>query len=277
VKQTSLTRRLLAGAAGLAIGAVGALALVAPAQAEETEGQIETYGFKKSSVEFLDDCDGTTVTVTSGKVLKKYKWTVSVDGAEFDKVQLGKEESADFFVPSDAGEVIEVDFKYSPAGWPKTHTWTEPEDCEVPEEPEEPEVPLEGSVASEFDCETITLSITLDTDEAVTFAVVPSVGDAVEVTVEGNSTSDGISFPASEGLTIDLQVEGESVLEEPIEITSEDWAELGCDEEGEGGELPVTGSSTLLIAGGALALLALGGGMFMVARRRRGAARYVMI
>jgi LPXTG-motif cell wall-anchored protein len=46
---------------------------------------------------------------------------------------------------------------------------------------------------------------------------------------------------------------------------------IECAEEppGEGGELPVTGNTTLLVAGGAVALLALGGGLFLVARRRR--------
>ena len=36
-----------------------------------------------------------------------------------------------------------------------------------------------------------------------------------------------------------------------------------------GGELPITGSTTTLIAGGAVLLLAVGAGVYLVARRRR--------
>ena len=49
--------------------------------------------------------------------------------------------------------------------------------------------------------------------------------------------------------------------------------EIECEEpgedEGEGGELPVTGTTATLIAGGAVLLMALGTGAYLIARRRR--------
>jgi LPXTG-motif cell wall-anchored protein len=80
------------------------------------------------------------------------------------------------------------------------------------------------------------------------------------------------AFEAFEGLevTIDLTLDGELVELEDNVVSWDDEIEAGGVEcQGEGGELPTTGNTTMLIAGGAVALLALGGGLFLVARRRR--------
>jgi LPXTG-motif cell wall-anchored protein len=256
------------------IGGAAALALAAPAQATQGPHYEE---FTYSDVEFVDICEGTYVYIKSGNVLPSYQWTITVAGEEFWSGTLAAGENTDQappLVPSDAGE-ISVDFKFSPNGnWPKAHTWTDPGECDEPPPPEE----QTGEIIWEFDCETLTITITNTTSVEETLTVVPSEGDSVEVvvpagTVEEPGESEPVSFPSAEGLIVDVQFEGESVIEDgPIEITSEEWAELGCAEEeppGEGGELPITGSSTTLIAGGAVALLALGGGLFLVARRRR--------
>jgi LPXTG-motif cell wall-anchored protein len=248
------------------IGAAGVAALAAPAQAT---GDHHKKEFVTSAVEFADDCDGTTVAITAGNFLETYNWFVNVDGVEFWAEEVEALGTAEVPVAAETGELIEVGFEGSPEGWPVPWTWTEPDNCEEPEEPEEPDVTPEGFANADVDCETFSLTLTNDSEEAVTLSVVPSVGDAVEVTVEGGSTSEPIEFPVSEGLIVDVQDgEGVSVLEEgPFEITADDLAE--CEEDGEGGELPVTGMSTGLIALGALALLAVGGGLFLVARRRR--------
>jgi LPXTG-motif cell wall-anchored protein len=275
VNRTSLTRRIFAGAAGLMIGGAAALALAAPAHA--TQGGPHSTEISYSDVEFLDVCEGTYVYVKSGNVIPSYEWTITVAGEEFWSDTLAAGENNDLapaLVPNDAGE-ISVDFKFSPDDtWPKTHTWADPGDCEEPDpDPDpDPEPPLTGEVIWEFDCETITLTITNTTEVDEDLTVVPSEGDPVEVTVPAGGEVGDISFASSEGLTIDILLEGESVLDEPIEITSEEWAELGCPDEeppGAGGELPTTGNTTMLIAGGAVALLALGGGLFLVARRRQ--------
>jgi LPXTG-motif cell wall-anchored protein len=99
----------------------------------------------------------------------------------------------------------------------------------------------------------------------------------VELTFAAGAESHTHAFEAFAGLevTVEMTLDGEpAVLEEPDVLSvvvsfDEGVAELDCEEDGEGGELPTTGMSTGLIALGALALLAVGGGLFLVARRRR--------
>lgn len=287
MNRTSLTRRLIAGVASLLVGGAAAVALAAPAQA--TDPQLPR-DIAYSDVEFVDWCGGTYVFIKSGTVLPFYKWTITVAGEEFWSGTLAAGENTDQAPPlvaPDGGE-ISVDFKFSPdnGDWPKTHTWTDPGDCEEPDPDPEPEPDPEpdpkpepeeqlGQVIPDVNCETTTIVITNTTSVEEVLTVVPSVGEPVDVvvpagTVEEPGASEPVSFPSSEGLIVDVQFEGESVIiGGPIEITSEAWEELGCDDGGEGGELPITGNTTMLIAGGAVALLALGGGMFLVARRRR--------
>jgi LPXTG-motif cell wall-anchored protein len=281
VNQTSLTRRLLIGAAGLVVGGMAAFGLASPASAQDDD--VETFTgqhdlLTPSQVEFVDDCDGTWVSIVSGTFLETYHWTITAGGEEIWSADVpgGTSPEEAPLVPSDAGEIL-VDFDGSPDNaWPQAWTWTAPagEDCE--EEEPEPEPPAQtGEILFEFDCEVFTLTITNTTDVEELLTVVPSVGEPVEVTVpagteEEPGESEPVSFPSSEGLTVDVQFEGESVIEDgPLEITSEEWEELGCADDGEGGELPTTGNTTMFIAGGAVALLALGGALFLIARRRR--------
>jgi LPXTG-motif cell wall-anchored protein len=273
VNRTSLIRRLIVGATGLMVGGAAAVALSTPAQAEDDVTTF-TAEIAYSDVEFVDICEGTYVYIKSGNVLPAYKWTITAGGEEFWSDTLGPGENTDQappLVPADAGE-ISVDFKFSPDdNWPKTHTWADPGECEEPEPPQQ-----EGLVLWDLDCETITITVTNTLDEEEQLTVVPSVGESVEIvvpagTVEEPGESDPVSFPAAIGFVVDVQFEGESVIVDgPIEITPEVWEEAGCEEPpGEGGELPVTGNTTMLVAGGAIALLVLGGGLFLVARKRR--------
>jgi LPXTG-motif cell wall-anchored protein len=55
----------------------------------------------------------------------------------------------------------------------------------------------------------------------------------------------------------------------PTPTPSTPATEPPAEDNGEGGELPETGTSTTLIIAGAFALLAVGGGLFAIARRRR--------
>lgn len=294
MKYTSLKRRLLAGAAATAIGVIGAVALASPASAHHT-------GVSGEAV--CDEATGDWVitwTVTNSEVDIPGTFTsVVVDPeADLSPVAVGEElpiggitaeqrVSADTpsaslevsvvwhrkrFDPTDTkrGEVT-LGGECAPPASPSPEPSPEPSPS-----PSEPPMQEEesGFAEAQFNCEIFSLTLTNEGEEDLTVLVVPSVGDTLEVTIPGNGTSEAIEFPASEGLTVDVQIEeGESALEEgPLEITSEDWAELGC-EDGQGGEddgdLPVTGTSTPLIAGGAVALLALGAGLFLVARRRR--------
>jgi LPXTG-motif cell wall-anchored protein len=82
------------------------------------------------------------------------------------------------------------------------------------------------------------------------------------------------AFEAAAGLTITVAL---TVDGEPGELADPEvsWSAEGLDcpaedgDDGQGGELPTTGSSTMLIASGAGLLLVLGGGLYLAAHRRR--------
>lgn len=277
-----LTRRLVAGAAGLALGVAGTLALASPASAhhptvdgnavcDEATGEwVITWTVANSEHDLTGTLSAVTVTpeATLTTIVVGATLPVSGDGPLQEEQRVpGDTTAASLTVEGtwirDGNKIVKSADKSLELGG----------ECAPGEEPPEDEELGEFS----FDCETLKITFTNPTEEELTVAFVPSTGDAVELAVAPGETGEA-EFTASEGLSVAVQINGEDVeLEEPIEITSEEWAELNCDEDdgGAGGgdddepALPLTGSSTTLIAGGALALLALGGGMYLVARRRR--------
>lgn len=297
MKRTSLIRRLTAGVAVLAIGLVGAVALSAPANAyQESKGNQHQRQqvWKKSwvKVEGAAECvEGEwyiTWTVKNKKRVdaKVHKINREIDGIAKDDVIGGRSEVAgtEVLPGSEVGEVtLEVTLKWGKFKKRAKATVELDENC-TPSDGEGGEEP-EDLGSWTFDCDVLTITVrhpsaapdpepevTLMAVEApITFTFTASNGEVAEVTVEPGG-EETVQFAASEGLTVTVAIDGEPVeLEEPIEITSDAWAELECDEgdEGEGGELPVTGASTALLAAGALVMLALGGGLFLIARRRR--------
>lgn len=88
----------------------------------------------------------------------------------------------------------------------------------------------------------------------------------------GEAQAHGFEAAAGLEVTVEVTVGGEPVeLDNPVASFDDDAEGLGCEngDDGEGGELPTTGNTTMYIAGGAAVLLALGGGLFLIARRRR--------
>jgi LPXTG-motif cell wall-anchored protein len=317
VNQTSLRRRLFAGAAGLMLGTAATFAFAVPAQAQATQGEEEVA---PPTVEFVDDCEGTTVTFGSGSDLV---WSVTAgETAVFpgeDGAQPAPDQTASVTVPNDAGEIV-VDFEGSPEDdeFPAAHTWVAPaESCE-----EEP--PPNGGLPEEVDADFVTI-VTCEflvfifrnngEEDGLSFSLTPNqaavAGDAPDfvplLDAEPNEEGfieipDGVGledadavganetigplgplavddalahgFEGAAGLevTVEVTVGEEPVeLDEPVTSFNEAVEGLGCDleEDGEGGELPVTGNTTMFIAGGAVALLVLGGALFLIARRRR--------
>ncbi|MET8353326.1 MULTISPECIES: LPXTG cell wall anchor domain-containing protein [unclassified Micromonospora] len=123
--------------------------------------------------------------------------------------------------------------------------------------------PAEPVGTVESTCDSLTFTIENPADgETVVLTLTPNKGDAKTLTVEPGKTG-SVSFDATEGLTVTPAADG---LDDTEPIAWEQPAE--CDE-GEGGGLPLTGTNTTLIAGGAVVLLAAGAGLFLVARRRR--------
>lgn len=296
MKQTSLMRRVVAGAAALAIGLAGALTLSAPAAAApghfpaKWDQKVHKKPWVKvtGAAECVEGEWHITWTVENKK--KKgdavvHKISREVEGiAAGDTIGSRGELTGTEVLPGDeVGDVtLDVTLKWGKFKREGSATVTLDENCTPNEDPgkEEPEELGEWT----FDCEVLTITLRhpaqpaepvavalFAAPEPITFTLTTSTGETAEVTVEPGG-EETVQFAAAEGMTVTIAIDGETIeLEEPIEITSEEWAELDCDEEdeGEGGELPVTGSSTALLAAGALVLLAVGGGLYLVARRRR--------
>ena len=297
VNQTSLRRRVFAGAAGLILGATAALALVAPAQAEGEEQETP----QGPDVQFTNTCEGTTVTLISGEDLDVYRWTiehVGGEGAWLEDVAAGETVSVD--VPSEASE-LEVYYEGAEEQW--SHTWEGPaEGCDEQSPfhtiitcdflvfifPNDFDADLEFSLTPNQDTTAGSAPdfvplLDAEEDENGFIEIPEGIGLADTEAVSAGQTigplgpvapgeAQAHGFEAADGLevTVEATVGGEPVeIEEPVVAFDDEG--LGCPEEddGEGGELPITGNTTMLIAGGAAALLALGGGLFLVARKRR--------
>jgi LPXTG-motif cell wall-anchored protein len=254
VKRATLSRRLLAGAAGLAIGLGGILAVAAPAQAT---------GQSLSDVKFEDNCDGTFVTLKSGSVLEKYEWTIEQQYGDFLlDVELKKGEKKTVFVPKDVGE-FKVDFAHSPHGWPKKHEWKEPRICKIVQDP------------------TVTQPTCEDPTGEIMIPEAPeNVDNPLQYRLDGVDVDRGSTHEVGPGtyvVTAHLVDPYDPYKDKLIKTwTIEIVAPEDCPEEtpppddgGGGGELPKTGVQTVLLGAGALLLLALGGGLYVVTRRRR--------
>lgn len=123
-----------------------------------------------------------------------------------------------------------------------------------------------------LDCDALTITIHNPTGEPVTLTFAPNTGSPVPVEVAAGGSAT-VEFPPSEGLAIDVLLDGRSIVDpaDPIEITSADLAAVECDErdDGGGGGLPTTGTSSLIVGLVALVLLGLGTGLYLLARRHR--------
>lgn len=255
MNSSRLTRRLAAGATGLALGVAGALALAAPASAhhpivdgnavcDEATGEwVITWTVANSE----HDLTGTLTAVTVSPEAELATITVGATLPKSGDGPLQEEQR----VPGDTTYAsLDVSVQWirpdRTVNESDDHMFELGGDCQAPEEPEPPVDEELGEFS--FDCETLTIAFTNPTEEELTVSFVPSTGDTVELTVPAGESGEA-EFPASEGLSIEVQVDGETVpLTEPIEITSEEWAELNCDEDdgGAGGGdddsgLPVTG------------------------------------
>lgn len=118
----------------------------------------------------------------------------------------------------------------------------------------------------DFDCDTfvVGLEVPASWPEDITVTFTPSTGAAQTVVAKRGDTTT-VEFPASEGLSVKAAPKG---YEDSV-VTIDYEAPADCDNGGEGGGLPLTGSNTGLVAGAAGLLLAAGGALFLLARRRK--------
>ena len=266
-----LTRRIGSGVASLLVGLAGALVIASPASAhhpdvdgsavcdEQTGEWVITWTVANSETDLTGTITAVTVDPVAG-------FTTIVVGATLPVQGDGPLTEPQRVPGSTTHASLNVTVEWlrdyrtiTRDGSKKLELGGE---CAPPADDRQP-------VESEFDCETLTITLTNPLKEEATFLLTPSVGDPATGSLPaGGSTT--VEFPASDGLTVEVQL-ADATLEQPIEITPAEWAALECDgdDDGEGGGLPQTGTSTTLIAGGALSLLVLGAGLYLVARRRR--------
>ncbi|GAB3955604.1 LPXTG cell wall anchor domain-containing protein [Micromonospora vulcania] len=156
----------------------------------------------------------------------------------------------------------------TPASPTPTPTTASPSPSQSPSESPSPTptatpVPAEPVGTVESTCDELIFTIENPADgKTVKITLTPNKGEVKTLTVEPGKTG-SVSFDAVKGLTVTPAAEG---LDDTEPIAWEQPAE--CDK-GEGGGLPLTGSNTTTIAGGAVLLLAVGAGLFLIARRRR--------
>jgi LPXTG-motif cell wall-anchored protein len=189
-------------------------------------------------------CDELTVIVTNpedGAAITAQVTTSAGDSKEIE-LEPGASDSVDF--PATEGLTYEVTVDGAVIG---SGAWQNPGECD-----------LEPSIASQPDCDSLTIEVTNPFDEAIEATV--TSGDVTEtVPVEPGQTGE-ITIDAEAG-TVATVTAGDTTEEIA-------WTEpADCD--GGGGGLPVTGAPTGVVIGAALALLAAGGGLFLLARRRR--------
>lgn len=191
-------------------------------------------------------CDELVVTATNPEdgVATTVTVTTSAGGTEEFDLEPGADHSVSFPAAEDLTFEVIVDGTVIASG-----AWENPGDCVV-------EIP----VAAQSDCDSLTIEVTNPLEDEAIEATITS-GEVTEtLTVEPGQTGE-VTIDAEEGTVATVTIGDDST-----EIA---WTEpAGCDD-GSGGGLPVTGSSTGIVIGAALALLAVGGGLFLLARRRR--------
>jgi LPXTG-motif cell wall-anchored protein len=330
VKRNPLTRRLLASAASLTIGAVGTLALTTGPATAQAAGLPygETLNERGVTVTGAAECDPEDslwlITWTVTNISQELATIVDPDPAvagfaHNDAFQPGESKNGTQTLPSGtasatfsatlrwADEVGNEEFLTNSAT-------VELGDCPgKPTEPE-PDPVAEPAIISFLTCDLLGFiidnregdgeaTVTFTPDRTVThghatgFSYTVDGENNVEITMaEGAGIAQELgdadqqnpvvlgpfpagaephthAFRATEGLTITVTL---AVNGQPVDLKDNvvTWTAEGLDcpaeeDDGAGGELPVTGTATSLIAGGAVALLVLGGGLYLLARRRR--------
>ncbi|WP_433791825.1 hypothetical protein [Actinoplanes sp. CA-252034] len=246
------------------------------------------------AVQPVAQCDGTVdLQLSNNGKLSKYDVEFRVTGAGFQKtvkVAAGKGETVE--VPAGVGEVKVT----APGLQDFTYSWTRPETC-VP------------TAAGENDCKTVTITVTNPEgntpakaevkygSETKTTTVAPGASELVTFPA-GEATTATVTYPeitGTEPVIVGVK-KGEcsspspsaSVSTTPSDNPSDNPSESPSESpsgsasastspvattpvagDDEDGSLPLTGSATAGIAGGAFLLLVAGAVLFILARRRK--------
>lgn len=245
VKRTLFPRRLLAGAAGLAVGLAGMATLSTPAHATvdqqfpvdiEVNSTCDELSFL---IVYSADGDGDLeLQIKAGPAIE----TVTIEPGDTHEASFFTRVSYEVFLN---GNLI------------KEGEWEDPGDCGD----------ATVLVDWEFECDAITLEVTAPR----TFEIVLIMREDDEQflwDVEPGATTTLTLFDATEGTVVVITYDGdvvETIAWEEPEGCGEPATEQ---EKGSAGELAATGSPTLWIAGVAVALLTVGVGLYILTRRR---------
>jgi len=274
---TTLRRRLLAGAAGLAIGLSGALALSLPAQAGGHQQP-------KPAGKFVDQgCDGIKVKVDVKGTYTKWR-IVNGDGKELWKSsgEVWNKPGFDIeklIAPEDA-HGLKIEYKKY-GKWTRLDKVTGNGDWQAPpgawpECGDSPSVEIvedcDGNVAVTVNAGNTRRTWRVDgNDEEKKFLEVGETrvwtADSIDALVEWFHENSKEWKQADESYV--TRTPAEDCPEETTPPEDEPEETTPPEDEGEGGELPKTGAPTGLIAAGAALMLTAGAGMYLVARRRR--------
>lgn len=281
-------RRSLAAASALAVGLTGAIAVAAPATA-----QYATEAYVAGVAECADETPGqwlATWTVSSWQPTSRFPnlYTITevsvspggIDHPDFpidEDLDITEEFVAEQWLPLDVESVqLTVSVRWNnQVTRTVEETVSRPDGCREDDgddggpgngddngdghEPGEVEVP----VASVSQCDSLAVTVTNPSPHDQLAATFSSDEGTETLTIEAGQSATA-SFAAGSVVTL-------TIGDQTEEISWQDPGGCDGDEGGTGGEdeLPITGTSATLVAGGAALLLALGTVLFFLARRRR--------
>jgi hypothetical protein len=264
-------RRILAVAASVSIGIVGALSLASPASAHHTNISGTTECADPVTGEWVVTWTVTSWATSYGQATK-YKITslqTTPDDTNVAGIPLNTYRDMDQAFVGEQVLPAEADFAQIEvsAKWNNNNTKTNTSPKVHRPEPCEEEQPSPVTVSDEATCDE--LLVTVDNtagDKTIAALITTSAGQEEKADVEAGG-SWTVSFTPDDGFTYEVAIDGQP-------FGQGGWTEPeDCDEPDGGGggdeELPVTGAQSALIAGGALLLLTAGGAMYVMARRRR--------
>ena len=256
VKKASLSRRLLAGMAALAVGLGGAIALSGPAHAvvDEPQGPVVV-------TEPTCEDDSGYFEIPEWPTLRSYQ----IDGEDAEP---GVHERG-----PGSYEIREIGQTTQHIYWSETYTFAPAEGCEEADEEEEQErkkLIKEPSVTQPT-CEGANGYIHIPAVDRLHLFNYKIDGEPVE-RGSSNAVTEGHYKVIAIGKVTGKKYQSwhfEIVAAEDCEAEDEEQEEEAEEPNGEGGEqLPKTGFPTMLAVGAALSLLTLGAILYFIARRR---------
>jgi LPXTG-motif cell wall-anchored protein len=260
------TRRLLAAAAGLAIGLGGLAAAAVPAHAEIVSDPYQ--GESPIVVSDESTCGALDITLENTDDTASFKAVIETSAGHVEPVALDPGDIRIIGFQTEISYVVTVDGHLIAEG-----AWEDPGNCD----------PSQIPVDATFDCDSLTVVITNPRTFNQTIRITVVGGGLPDrvLDVEPGAVDAEFTFDAAEG-TVATVTMGDTTLAVIPWVEPED-----CDDEGPGNgsesdkpgdeqpetenagsELPKTGTPMTLLIGASLGLLVAGGAMYLMARRR---------